>query len=232
MCFCKGVPKSQFSVFAVALLPTDFLSALTAVVLYTKNGGDVEEGLSERKNVGCGRKQLSRSWISTVITLRESPPEIMTSVYLFSASLYVAIWGRTELSTRARQVSKKGRDHYWQKIPRTLLTTFPLPPFLRRECIWISVFKFHSGEHMNIYYYFFSVLSLAVLKTSLRGVKQSVQTFFWHIICPFHCFTDHFIFPHSFFIFLTGPENIQCLSGRLTPDRGLRCNISVNSKSI
>lgn len=160
MCFCKGVPKSQFSVFAVALLPTDFLSALTAVVLYTKNGGDVEEGLSERKNVGCGRKQLSRSWISTVITLRESPPEIMTSVYLFSASLYVAIWGRTELSTRARQVSKKGIDHYWQKIPRTLLTTFPLPPFLRRECIWISVFKFHSGEHMNIYYYFFFLSSL------------------------------------------------------------------------
>lgn len=159
MCFCKGVPKSQFSVFAVALLPTDFLSALTAVVLYTKNGGDVEEGLSERKNVGCGRKQLSRSWISTVITLRESPPEIMTSVYLFSASLYVAIWGRTELSTRARQVSKKGIDHYWQKIPRTLLTTFPLPPFLRRECIWISCSS-STLESIWIYIIIFFLSSL------------------------------------------------------------------------
>lgn len=170
MCFCKGVPKSQFSVFAVALLPTDFLSALTAVVLYTKNGGDVEEGLSERKNVGCGRKQLSRSWISTVITLRESPPEIVTSVYLFSASLYVAIWGRTELSTRARQVSKKGIDHYWQKIPRTLLTTFPLPPFLRRECIWISCSS-STLESIWIYIiiFFFCPLSCSIENFSERS---------------------------------------------------------------
>lgn len=167
MCFCKGVPRTQFSVFAVALQPTDFLSAPTVVVLHTKNGGDVEEGLSERKNVGCGRKRLSRSWISTVITLRGSPPEITTLVYLFSASLYVANWGRAELSTRARQVSRKGIDHYCaighrQKISRILSTTFPLPLFLRRECIWISVFKFHSGEHMNIYYFFFCPLSCSI----------------------------------------------------------------------
>lgn len=61
VCFYKSMPRSEFSVFSMALLPTDFLSALTVVVLYTKSGGDVEEGLSERKNVGCGRKQLSRS---------------------------------------------------------------------------------------------------------------------------------------------------------------------------
>lgn len=84
MCFCKGVPKSQCSVFAVALLPADFLSALTAVVLYTKNGGDVEEGLSERKKCGL-REETAFTFLNqhSHHTEREPSRDHDLSIFIF-----------------------------------------------------------------------------------------------------------------------------------------------------
>lgn len=95
--------------------------------------------------------------------LRGSPPEITTSVYLFSASLYVANWGRTELSTRARQASRKGIGHYCaighrQKISRTLSTTFLLPCF-SEENVFGFLCSSSTQESIWIYINFFFLFS-------------------------------------------------------------------------